>query len=131
MSLKSVSSRTLIAVLALGALCVFSARLAPVAEAADKAVNVEVEVHNVPGITEADVEDLAEKLFASAGQAVTEEDGPDVLVVHLIIEGDDDGSGFTIHVAAGAFKGDVDFDSADDLDDALHNVVEDVEGEDE
>ena len=132
MLLNIVPARIIITGLAIGALALLPARFLPTASAAGKAIDVQVEIQgHIEGLEAHHVEEIAEKLFEAAHEAVTEEDGPDVLVVHLLIAADDDGTGYTIHVAAGAFKEDVDFDSVDTIETSLHEVVDDVDEADE
>lgn len=127
-------SRFLVSALAIVALLFLSGRFVPIASAADKAIDVQVEVQgHVEGLEAHHVEEICKSIFRDAHKTVTEEDGPDVLVVHLVIAADDDGGGYTIHVAAGAFAHDVDFDSVDTIEESLHEVVEEVDesGEDD
>jgi hypothetical protein len=133
MTLNALSGRIFTTALALGALLfLVTGRMAPTAAAAGKAIDVQVEVQgHIEGLEAHHVEEIAESLFKSAGETVTEEDGPDVLVVHLLIAADDDGNGYTIHVVAGAYTQDVDFDSVDTIEASLHEVVEDVDENDD
>ena len=125
-------ARCISTAIAIGALAFFPLRFAPAAAAQDKAIDVQVEVQgHIEGLEAHHIEELCEQLFEDAHQTVTDEDGPDVLVVHLLIAADDDGSGYTIHVAAGAYKQDVDFESVSTSETALHEVVEDVDDNDE
>jgi hypothetical protein len=110
--------------------------IATPALAAEKQVDVSVTVTgNVEGITEAEVESLAEGLLAGASVAVTDGDGPDVIELHLNIHIDEDGQGYSIHFEAGAWSADQDFESEDDLDEILtaefHEFIEVEHLEDE
>ena len=125
-------SRMLVTGLAFGALILLPARFVPSVSAADKAIDVQVEVQgHIEGLEAHHVEEIAESLFADAHKTVTEEDGPDVLVVHLLIAADDDGSGYSIHVVAGAYTEDVDFESVETIESSLHEIVADVDENDE
>lgn len=110
--------RAVLAVLA--ALVLFPTLPANAAPAGGKRVDVTVEVRgNLEGVDPAAVEDIAEDLFEAASFAVTDEDGPDIVEFHVVIEIDDDQEGFTIHFEAGAWSDDVDIDSMDDFDDVF------------
>jgi hypothetical protein len=128
MTPRILSGRTFVTALALGALFLFPARFVPTAAAQDKAIDVQVEIQgHIEGLEAHHVEEIAEHLFQEAHRHVVDEDGPDVMVVHLLIVADDDGHGYTIHVAAGAYKEDVDFESVSTIETSLHQVVDDVD----
>jgi hypothetical protein len=133
MSLRSPGIRVF-AVLA-AALFLLGNTAAP-ARAADKQVDVSVTVTgNIEGISDQEVEDLCEHLLEAAHVAVTDGDGPDVIELHLAIHIDEDGEGFSIAFAAGAWSDTAEVESADDLDEVLtteiHEFVEAEDLEDE
>ena len=133
MSLRSPGIRVF-AVLA--SLFVLLGGVATPARAADKQVDVSVTVTgNIEGVTDKDVEDLCEHLLEAAHVAVTDGDGPDVIELHLAIHIDDDGEGFSIAFAAGAWSDTAEVESADQLDEVLtteiHEFVEVEHLEDE
>ena len=110
--------------------------LASPARAADKQVDVSVTITgNIEGITEQHVEELTEHLLEAAHVAVTDSDGPDVIELHLTIHIDEDGQGFQIAFAAGAWSDTAECDGPDDLDEVLttevHEFVEVEHLEDE
>lgn len=124
----------------LGVIALVSTLLGPAKAAPlQRETNVDVTVSvsgNIEGISAEDVEDLAEHLLEQASIAVTDEDGPDTIVLHLEIVVDDDGEGYEIHFAAAGWSDSVDIDSFDELDEILTTeihefveVVEDEEGE--
>ena len=105
-----------------------SASAAPAPAQHHKSVDVSVSVvGNLEGVDQKDVEDLVEHLLEQGHVAVTDEDGPDVIELHIVIALDDDGQGFAIHLEAGAWKDGGDIDSIDQLDEFLQTEVTEFE----
>ena len=103
-----------------------SAAPAPVQH--QKSVDVSVSVvGNIEDVDQDEIEKLVEGMLEAGHIAVTDEDGPDVIEMHIAIALDDDGHGYAIHIEAGAWKGGGDIDDIDQIDEFLHTEVTEFE----
>lgn len=119
------------AVAALAAAALLSlAGLQPTVRAAalggDIAVAVHVEVHgHVDGLDQARLEETVDNLLEEAHFQIAESSGGRALVLAVVIQGDDDGEGFTIAETAGSFHEAEDATDADEIESDLVKLVQD------
>jgi hypothetical protein len=107
---------------------VFTPASAAPAPADHKSVDVSVTVvGDIDDVDEGEVEALAEHLLEAGHIAVTDDDGPDVIELHITIALDDDGHGFAIHFEAGAWKQDADINEISELEHVVQVEVTEFE----